>query len=235
MKPPLSGFSLLTFRGLLSLGAVLGVASLASAAPLEPFLREYCIKCHGPEKQKGDRRFDSLTAAIKTPDEALLWQEILDQLNQGEMPPHKEKQPPKPELLATVDAITASVGEAAQRFKATAPHTVLRRLNSYEYRQTIGDLLGLNIAGWNPTVDFPPESRVGGFDNNAAAQVTSGMLLDHYFVAAEEAIKRATAFGPKPETKAYEQQSPFYFEKRKIADDWWKRPHHTSFIFCRIY
>ena len=170
MKPPLSGFSLLTFRGLLSLGAVLGVASLASAAPLEPFLREYCIKCHGPEKQKGDRRFDSLTATIKTPDEALLWQEILDQLNQGEMPPHKEKQPPKPELLATVDAITASVGEAAQRFKATTPHTVLRRLNSYEYRQTIGDLLGLNVAGWNPTGDFPPESRVGGFDNNAAAQ-----------------------------------------------------------------
>jgi len=218
MKPPSSGFKRPSFRGLLSLGAVLGVASLAHAEPLEPFLREYCIKCHGPEKQKGDRRFDSLTATIKTPDEALLWQEILDQLNQGEMPPHKEKQPPKPELLAAVDVITASVGEAAQRFKATAPHTVLRRLNSYEYRQTIGDLLGLNVAGWNPTVDFPPESRVGGFDNNAAAQVTSGMLLDHYFVAAEEAIKRATAFGPKPETKTYAQQSPFYFEKRKIAD-----------------
>lgn len=218
MKPPLSGFSLLTFRGLLSLGTVLGVASLASPAPLEPFLREYCIKCHGPEKQKGDRRFDSLTATIKTPDEALLWQEILDQLNQGEMPPHKEKQPPKPELLATVDAITASVGEAAQRFKDTAAHTVLRRLNSYEYRQTIGDLLGLNVAAWNPTVDFPPELRVGGFDNNSAAQVTSGMLLDHYFVAAEEAILRATAFGPKPENKSYAQKSPFYFERRQAAD-----------------
>jgi Protein of unknown function (DUF1587) len=94
------------------------------------------------------------------------------------MPPHKEKPPPKPELLAAVDAITASIGEAAQRFKATAPHTVRRRLNSYEYRQTIGDLLGLNVAGWIPTVDFPPESRVGGFDNNAAAQVTSKRLLD---------------------------------------------------------
>ena len=142
------------------------------------FLMTTCSKCHGPEKQKGDHRFDSLTAAITTADDALLWQEILDQLNQGEMPPHKEKQPPKPELLPAVDAITASVGEAAQRFKATAPHSVLRRLNSYEYRQTIGDLLGLNVAGWIPTVDFPPESRVGGFDNNAAAQVTSKMLLD---------------------------------------------------------
>ncbi|MBL9201069.1 MAG: DUF1592 domain-containing protein [Opitutaceae bacterium] len=193
-------------------------ASLVEATPPAGFVQEYCVKCHGPEKQKGDRRFDALTAAIKTPDEALLWQEILDQLNQGEMPPKKEKQPPKAELLATVDAITASVAEAAQRFKGTAARTALRRLNSHEYRHTLGDLLGLNVAGWNPTADFPPESRVGGFDNNSAAQVTSGMLLDHYFIAAEEAIRRATAFGPRPEAKAYAQKSPFYFERRQAAD-----------------
>ena len=84
-----------------------------------------------------------------------LWQEILDQLNKGEMPPKKEKQPQTAELLAAVDAITESVGEAALRFKGTAAHTVLRRLNSYEYQQTIGDLLGLNVAGWNPTGGFP--------------------------------------------------------------------------------
>ncbi len=202
-----------------ALAAMVIIPSLCFSAPLrENFLNDYCIKCHGADKQKGDRRFDGLTASIKTPDDALTWQEILDQLNKGEMPPKKEKQPPTAELLAAVDAITESVGEAALRFKGTAAHTVLRRLNSFEYRQTIGDLLGLNVAGWNPTVDFPPESRVNGFDNNAAAQTTSGMLLDHYFVAAEEAIERATAFGKKPEVKTYVQKSPFYFEKTKAGD-----------------
>lgn len=193
-------------------------SSVSFAAAPDKFLGEYCVKCHGPEKQKGDRRFDALTAKINTPDEALLWQEILDQLNQGEMPPKKEKQPQKAELLAAVDAITQSVSDAAQRFKGSGAHTVLRRLNSYEYRNTIGDLLGLNVAGWNPTADFPPEVRVGGFDNNAGAQVTSGMLLDHYFVAAEEAVERATAFGLKPPMKTYAQKSPFYFDRRKAAD-----------------
>ena len=182
------------------------------------FLKTYCIKCHGDAKQQGDRRFDALTAAIKTPDDALLWQEILDQLNQGDMPPKKEKQPSKKELLAVVDAITQSVADATQRFKGTGAHTVLRRLNSFEYQQTIGDLLGLNVAGWNPTLDFPPEVRADGFDNNSAAQVTSGMLLDHYFAAAEEAIRRATAFGPKPESKSYVQKSPFYFEGKVSRD-----------------
>jgi len=219
MKSPFAKLTSAFFRRSSALAAFLGAASLSHAAPLEPFLREYCLKCHGPEKQKGDRRFDALTSEIKTPDEALLWQEILDQLNKGEMPPQKEeKQPPKAELLAAVDAITESVGEAALRFKGTAAHTPLRRINSYEYRHTIGDLLGLNVAGWNPTADFPPENRIGGFDNNSTAQVTSGMLLDHYFVAAEEAIKRTTAFGAKPAAKNYAQKSPFYFDRRKAAD-----------------
>ena len=44
------------------------------------------------------------------------------------------------------------------------------------------------------TEDFPAEAKVDGFDNNGEALVTSGMLLDHYFLAAEEAIKRATHF-----------------------------------------
>ncbi len=219
MKFSLTRLTAASFRRFLSLPVLLGAASLSHATPLDKFVSEYCINCHGPEKQKGDRRFDKLTSTIKTPDDALLWQEMLDQLNQGDMPPKKEKkQPSKTELLAAVDAITQSVADAMQRFKATGAHTVLRRLNSFEYQQTIGDLLGLNVAGWNPTVDFPPETRVGGFDNNGGAQTTSGMLLDHYFLAAEEAIQRATAFGAKPPVKTYVQKSPFYFEKRKAGD-----------------
>jgi hypothetical protein len=204
---------------LATISALAASPSLCVSAPLrEGFLKEYCIKCHGPDKQSGDRRFDKLTSDIQTPDDALLWQEILDQLNLGEMPPKKEKQPQKAELLAAVDAITQSLADATQRFKGTGSHTALRRLNSFEYQQTIGDLLGLNVAGWNPTVDFPPEVRADGFDNNSAAQVTSGILLDHYLVAAEEAIKRTTAFGPKPEMKSYAQKSPFYFEGKATRD-----------------
>ncbi len=218
MNPKLSKIKRTNRWSLLGLVAWLGAGSFSFSAPLDKFVGEYCIKCHGPENQKADRRFDKLTTTIKTPDDALLWQEILDQLNKGEMPPKKEKQPPRTELLAAVDAITQSVADATQRFKATGAHTVLRRLNSYEYQQTIGDLLGLNVAGWNPAADFPPENRVNGFDNNAGAQTTSGMLLDHYFIAAEEAIQRTTAFGAKPEMKSYVQKSPFYFEKTKAGD-----------------
>ena len=32
---------------------------------IQPILQESCVKCHGPEKQKGDLRLDSKDAAFK--------------------------------------------------------------------------------------------------------------------------------------------------------------------------
>ena len=42
---------------------------------LVPFLKAYCIDCHGPDKQKGDRRFDRLTGNFSNINEAETFQE----------------------------------------------------------------------------------------------------------------------------------------------------------------
>ena len=60
---------------------------------LKPFLQKYCISCHGPEKQKNDRRFDTLATDLTTREVLEAWQEMLDQVNLGEMPPKKKTQP----------------------------------------------------------------------------------------------------------------------------------------------
>ncbi len=57
------------------------------------FLTAYCIKCHGPTVQKTDRRFDQLTLPAANADALTLLNDIVDQLNLGEMPPKKAKQP----------------------------------------------------------------------------------------------------------------------------------------------
>ena len=49
---------------------VAGTVSADKADLVRPFLETYCIKCHGEDKQKGDRRFDHLTGNPKTLDEA---------------------------------------------------------------------------------------------------------------------------------------------------------------------
>ena len=141
-----------------------------------------------------------------------LWQEIVDLLNLGEMPPPTKKQPSANEKAKTIASITDEIAAARAKLASSGRHTVMRRLNRFEYQQTIGDLLSLNVQAWNPAADFPPDVKVQGFDNNGRELVTSGMLLNHYLDAAEEAVIRATRFGPRPESKQYAQQTPYYFD-----------------------
>ena len=187
-----------------------------SAKPMPvDFLNKYCYDCHGEKKQKADRRFDFLTGSVEDFKQQELWQEILDQLNLGEMPPEDERQPSVREKLAVVELITQGIAASREKFAGKGSHTVLRRLNKFEYTNTISDLLGLNTESWNPAADFPADVVVDGFDNDGSELVTSGLLLEKYFPAAEEAIVRATNFGDKPENKLYTQKSPFYFKGKE--------------------
>ncbi len=204
---------------LVALAVIVLIPSLcASASSPEEFLRKYCHACHGPKKQKSDRRFDTLSGTISSASDLERYQDIVDQLNLNEMPPEDEPQPGASERAAIIRTLTSQIADARAKFESGGRHSVLRRLNAWEYRQTIGDLLGLNVDAWNPASDFPAEVKIDGFDNNGAELVTSGMLFDHYFIAAEEAIGRATQFEEQPALERYSQKSPFYFGGKDSSD-----------------
>ena len=71
------------------------LATGLQSADLQLFLKNYCVQCHGPDKQKGDRRFDQLTGDFTQLAEAEAFQEILDQLNLAKCRP-KENHGPIP-------------------------------------------------------------------------------------------------------------------------------------------
>jgi hypothetical protein len=58
----------------------------------------------------------------------------------------------------------------------------VRRLNRFEYNNTIRDLLGDTS---NPADDFPSEEKRLGFDNNATALQVSPALAEQYMISAE--------------------------------------------------
>jgi mono/diheme cytochrome c family protein len=198
---------------------LIAVSSISNAQePTSAFLKKHCIRCHGSQKPKSDRRFDNLPIEIKSLDDLERYQEIVDQLNLESMPPEGEPQPTAEERAKMIAHLTRQVTGAHAKLNSSGGHSVLRRLNSWEYRQTIGDLLGINVDVWNPAEDFPAEVKVDGFDNNGAGLVTSGRLMYHYFAGAEEAIRRATQFGDRPPSKKYTQKSPFYFAGKSYKD-----------------
>ena len=201
-------------------GAVLMLFVLLSAATVwaegdsnyknvvRPFLAQRCFKCHGAELQKADQRFDTLTLNLQDEDVLLTWQNIVDMLNLGLMPPYEEPQPALDEVKPVVNWITSALKAHYEREESTGGQTVLRRLNRKEYRNTVRDLLHLNMAMFDPTDAFPQDDEEHGFDNIGKTLVMSDFLVEKYLDAADQIVNRAVLPGPRPEVKTHTFQSP---------------------------
>ena len=80
---------------------------------IKPFLKTYCVACHGPEKQKGKIRVDHLTASMSDRKEAELWSHMLEAIEFGEMPSDKaDKFPTKAEARFVQDWIAQTLDQA---------------------------------------------------------------------------------------------------------------------------
>ncbi|HIM29068.1 MAG TPA: DUF1592 domain-containing protein, partial [Planctomycetes bacterium] len=165
---------------------------------IEPFLKSHCVRCHGLEKQQGDRRFDRLSLDFTNQENGEQLQEILDQLNLGEMPPEDEPQPSAARVRQVVQQLTALLHKARETARAHSGRVVLRRLNRTEYFNTVRDLFDLNMTDFDPTIAFPVDESVEGFDNIGEGLLTSNFLLAQYLEAAEQIVDKAIRPGPRP-------------------------------------
>ena len=100
---------------LLSVVFVTGADSLADEyfeKSVRPFLKTYCIACHGEETQKGKIRLDHLSANLEDRQEAELWARSLEAIEFGEMPSDKaDKFPTKAEARLVQDWIARSLAQ----------------------------------------------------------------------------------------------------------------------------
>jgi len=191
---------------LLALSSIAVSSSFAvdTALPLfvSEFVSEYCIGCHGEEKQKGDRRLDGLSANVFDESNLTMLEEALDMLNLGDMPPDEKKvrQPSQEETRQMIDWLTGRLTVAADYRSPVS--TVMRRLNRFEYVNTLRDLLGVHTESFDATFDFPEDSKVDGFDNNGESLVLSDYQLRRYIEVADEFLEKAIRFADqRPESK----------------------------------
>lgn len=154
----------------------------------EPFLRRYCVQCHGPDRQKADLRLDTLDADVVSGSHTDMWQEVLDRINQGDMPPEKAKQPKASERKRFVALLTEQLRMASHASRLTGGRNVMRRLTAYEYSNTLRDLLDLDLKY---SVDLPPEgSAKEGFKNNSMVLGTSALHIEYFERIARAAMEK---------------------------------------------
>lgn len=181
----------------LPIAAVLLLAVVGSATAddtITPILKTYCLKCHGPEEQKGGVRLDQF-AAPYLDDQFKLLEEMLDVVSFEDMPPDDELQPSAEERQAIVAWIKASLATSREHIRRH--DGTVRRLTVAQYRNTLRDLLGLE----DDFADVLPPDSISrdGFSNNGNAMALSPLLLETYFQIAEEALDRSIVnVGPPP-------------------------------------
>jgi hypothetical protein len=144
-------------------------------ASLEPFLNKYCIDCHGPDEQNGQVRFDQIDWKISDVDTAQRWQDVLDQLNAGDMPPEDALQPPDDGLSTLLDHLTGSLLTARRRLTDHGGEIAMRRLNRREYSNSIRDLFGFGVAD----ADIPEDGE-STFDTIGAEQLFTSAHFEQY-------------------------------------------------------
>ncbi|MCE9603719.1 MAG: DUF1592 domain-containing protein [Planctomycetia bacterium] len=175
--------------------------TLHDAASLEtlirPYLAQHCLRCHGPEKQEGKLRLDTLAVNFGASESARHWIEVMDRINVGEMPPEKEPRPEAHQSRAVAVWLAAELRHAARQSLSHGGRVVLRRMNRTEYANTIRDLLDLNfLPGESPLEFLPPDGTAEGFDKVGAALMLDPSLLEKYFEVAARIAGQAIVDGP---------------------------------------
>jgi mono/diheme cytochrome c family protein len=183
---------------------------------VRPFLDAHCVRCHGPQKQKGEFRVDSLTRDFANSSAAVRWGDVLERLNTGEMPPKGEPKPKADDSARVVEWVTARLKEGEASRSAKRDRVTFHKLTREEYANTVRDLLGVRYDAADPT-GLPEDPNWHGFERIGSVLSLSPAHVEKYFAAAEAIL--AEAFPEKaPETKIT-RWTPFdfrYWDRRAL-------------------
>jgi hypothetical protein len=183
-------------------------ASLDFDKTIKPILKQFCLDCHSTKAKKGGldlERFGTLPEIRK---DLKPWQNLIEQIETGEMPPKDKPQPSAEEKKKLVSWVGSFLEAEAKSRRGDPGYVPLRRLSNAEYDATIRDLTGVDLR---PTREFPADGAGGEGFTNAAESLgdISPALFTKYLNAAKEIADRAVLL---PEG--------FRFSPSKTRRDW---------------
>ncbi len=169
------------------------VSSAESAAPLAavtPILKDRCLTCHSQAKHKGDLDLESVVADGRLARHARIWQKVLEQVADGDMPPAGKPQSTAEERSRLLAGVRGALDVVARQTAGDPGPVVLRRLSNAEYTYTLRDLTG--VESLDVAREFPADGAAGeGFSNTGMALAMSPALLGKYLDAAKAVAAHA--------------------------------------------
>lgn len=161
-----------------------------------PFLTKHCYGCHGNGKAKGDLTLDADRNESAVEKNRKVWENVLEMVRAGEMPPKNRPRPSPQEAEVALLAIDGVLNKLDCSQTRNVGRVTLRRLNRVEYNNTIRDLVGVDFK---PASDFPNDDVGYGFDNNGDVLSLSPLLFEKYLTAAESILEQAIVTDTTPQ------------------------------------
>src|SRR5579863_357369 len=159
------------------------------AHDVKPLVKRFCLTCHSTERMEGELDLERFAAVADVRRGTRVWQKVVENLDNGEMPPKKAKQPSAEERQVIRGWIERYLDAEAHASAGDPGPVVLRRLSNAEYTYTVRDLTSVDLS---PAREFPQDGAAGeGFTNAGNALVMSPSLLTKYLDAAKEIASHA--------------------------------------------
>jgi uncharacterized protein DUF1592/uncharacterized protein DUF1588/uncharacterized protein DUF1587/uncharacterized protein DUF1595/uncharacterized protein DUF1585/cytochrome c len=174
------------------------------------FFKDYCVGCHNEKKQKGKLRLDDISFAIETVAQADCWQKILNQLNSGDMPPEDAKQAERNRKTEFLDSLSRTLVTARKITGDQGGRIAMRRLNQREYKNTMRELLGVEIDAR----DLPEDGGTGAFDTVGASLFMSSDQIEQYLALGRRALDEHFAQSKASKTFKAREEAEVFGNKR---------------------
>src|SRR5262245_37428773 len=183
------------------------------------FLQQYCYACHDSATKSGN--LDLMALKYDPADDKVFatWVRIHDRIRDGEMPPGKMPQPDNATRAAFLKAISEPMIAADDLRASREGRAAWRRMNRYEYENTLRDLLD---APWLQVKEMLPEDgEAFRFNKVGEALGVSHVQMSRYLAAADYALREVLAretTRPAAELKRfYAREQPAFFRKVEFS------------------
>lgn len=169
------------FYGSAAAAPAAAIAIPPEAAPaIREMLAGHCFDCHSSRQQEGGVRLDDLSFSIDTVATAERWQQVVNVINSGAMPPDDADQPEAEEVAEFLDVLSVTLASARSRLGDAGGGSPMRRLNRREYRNAVRSLLGIDLD----VRDLPEDTASGTYDTAASALFMSSGQFEQYLTLA---------------------------------------------------
>jgi mono/diheme cytochrome c family protein len=190
---------ILRVTGLTGAAAIIlaGIWSALASTPTPPFIGadafidQNCAVCHSSPTGPGRLDLKNLSFEPANPDNFAVWVKVYDRVAAGEMPPAGMPQPAADARTQFVNGLDTALTSWEKKVAAERGRAGLRRLNNYEYENSIRDLL--NVPWIQVRGKLPQDGESYRFNKTGSALDVSHVQLSRYMSTADYAMRAALA------------------------------------------